>query len=156
MGLVHLYGGFEKTWIIGADVRRLILLETKQRYPSRIPDGRYWYDRVSGAWGLEGGPCAGFVLPGQTIGGELRADASGGNTGVFINGRELHRLDVMALQQFTPVRQGRFWVDAQGNFGYEGGPYAGNLVQIIAASGGGGRKSGGDYGSVIGDGNGFI
>jgi hypothetical protein len=90
----------------------------------------------------------------------LRADASGGNTGVFINGRELHMLDVMALQQFMPVRQGGFWVDAQGNFGYEGGPYMGNLVQIIAASGrtsggGGGGKSG-DYGSVISDGNGFI
>jgi len=48
----------------------------------------------------------------------------------------------------------------RGNFGYEGGPYMGNLVQISAASGrtsggGGGGKSG-DYGPVISDGNGFI
>lgn len=94
----------------------------------RVADGRYWYDRVCGAWGFEGGPTAGFVMPGLVIGGALRADASNGNTGVFINGRQLHAEDVSALRQLLgQVLPGRWWVDAQGNFGLEGQGMAGNL-----------------------------
>src|SRR5438876_1267369 len=36
--------------------RDLAALELQSR--SRIPNGNYWYDRVSGAWGIEGGPCS--------------------------------------------------------------------------------------------------
>jgi hypothetical protein len=94
----------------------------------RIKDGRYWYDRSSGAWGFEGGPTAGFVLPGLVFRGPLRADASNGNTGVFINGRQLHAQDVSALQQWVGlVMPGRWWVDGQGNFGLEGFGQMGNL-----------------------------
>jgi hypothetical protein len=92
---------------------------------SRIPDGHYWYDAFSGAWGLEGGPTAGFIMPGLPLGGRLAADASGGAgpTGVFINGRELHPLDVQGLRAITgTVLPGRYWVNAQGIGGYEGGP----------------------------------
>jgi hypothetical protein len=78
----------------------------------RVQDGCYWYDRVCGAWGLEGCPTAGFIQPGFSLGGPLRADASNGQTGVFIVGG---------------VMPGRWWVDAQGNFGLEGGPLVGNL-----------------------------
>src|SRR6266540_1234336 len=63
----------------------------------------YWYDAMSGAWGYQGGPTAGFTLPGIRLGGMLRADASNGNTGVFINGRELHFQDVIGLRQFCQV-----------------------------------------------------
>lgn len=94
----------------------------------RVADGRYWYDRVCGAWGFEGGPTAGFVMPGLVLGGALRADASSGNTGVFINGRQLHAEDVSALRQLLgQVLPGRWWVDAQGNFGLEGCAESGNL-----------------------------
>src|SRR3989442_3094902 len=66
------------------------LYAIERQYQTHIPNGRYWYDRVCGAWGLEGGPTRGFGLPGLAVGGPLRADASRGRTGVFINGRELH------------------------------------------------------------------
>lgn len=89
--------------------------------------GRYWYDKVSGAWGLEGGPMLGVFYPGLVLGGPLRADASRGRTGVFVNGRELHQRDVDALSRFVQVLRGRWWVDAFGNFGPEGGPLWGNL-----------------------------
>ena len=92
---------------------------------TRIPDGRYWYDPMSGAWGLEGGPTAGFTMAGLPLGGRLAADASSGagSTGVFINGRELHPLDVQGLRAITgTVLPGRYWVNAQGIGGYEGGP----------------------------------
>jgi hypothetical protein len=100
----------------------------EQRYQTRIPDGAYWYDKVCGAWGQIGGPMLCSIEPGLEIGGVLQPGASFGNTGVFVNGRQLHFLDVAALQQVVPViLPGRWWVDAAGNFGIEGGPMLGNL-----------------------------
>jgi len=115
----------------------------EQGSPNQIPDGNYWYDRVSGAWGRQGGPCGGFTMAGLNL-GPLREDASNGNTGVYVNGRELHYLDVAMLQTFVPVQRGRYWVTAQGTFGYEGGPAVGNLVQLAQAAqraGRGGRDN---------------
>lgn len=127
----------------------------EQKFRVRIPDGAYWYDRVSGAWGVEGGPAAGFILPDLNLGGPLRADASRGKTGVFVNGRELHALDVRALLRITPVYKGRFWVDSKGNGGYEGGEAFFNLIQLAREAGvlqGGARRSilSGMYDSGIG------
>src|SRR5690606_31415590 len=45
-------------------------------YRVRMAPGTYWYDPYSGAWGLEGGPVAGLILPGLELGGSLREDAS--------------------------------------------------------------------------------
>lgn len=123
----------------------------EQRWNTRIQNGNYWYDRFSGAWGLEGGPTAGWISPGLNLGGALRADASGGNTGVFINGRELHQLDVQALMQIVQVQRGHWWVDGQGNFGPEGGPVWGNLV-VLAQQRGGGRS----WSAYSSDGHSFI
>lgn len=126
-----------------------------------IQDGAYWYDNFSGAWGLQGGPVTGFIRAGLNLGGPLRPDASNGNTGVFINGRQLHMMDVMGLQQFCPVYPGRYWVDAQGNFGYEGGAALGNLRAMSQRSASG-SSSGGAWtaksstGTVGGDGEGFV
>jgi hypothetical protein len=130
----------------------------ERTYRIGIADGRYWYDRATGAWGVEGGPCLGLVLPGLAVGGALRADASGGGTGVFVNGRELHRLDVAALMRFTAVYPGRYWLDAHGNGGPEGGPMMFNLYVLARQAGGGGpwghtTKSGDLH--VGGDGQGF-
>lgn len=101
------------------------------RSGQRIRDGRYWYDAMTGAWGYEGQATSGFVAPGLSLGGPLRADASNGHTGVFINGRQLADGDVIALMQMgIPVQQGRWWVDAFGNAGAEGGPALFNLRAI--------------------------
>jgi hypothetical protein len=109
----------------------------------RMINGTYWYDAKCGAWGMDGGPCLGFVPAKLQVGGALPANASGGGTGVFINGRELHPLDVGALQTITPVLPGRYWVDEFGNCGYEGNPTALlNLVQLASAAR---ARSGGSY-----------
>ncbi len=140
-----------------------LLQALEQASRVRIPDGSYWYDRVSGAWGFSGGPTAGFTQAGLDIGGPLRVDASRGTTAVFINGRQLPLQDVLALQQLLgAVYPGRYWVDALGNAGLEGGPPLINLVAVArarAAQGYGGgaysayTRSGGMFGS---DGNGCL
>jgi hypothetical protein len=119
---------------LNSDTQRA--LESAYRTP--IAPGRYWYDPMSGAWGLEGGPVAGQIHPGLNLGGPLRADASHGNTGVFINGRQLHPLDVAVLSRCTPVIPGRYWVAANGVGGYEGGPAIFDLAQLCGAKVGGG------------------
>jgi hypothetical protein len=119
------------------------LEQVEKRYRFRLPNGSFWYDNVSGAVGLWKGPTAGFVLPGLSLGPRMPADCSTGGTGVFVNGRELHPLDVMALRQFTMVLPGRWWVDAAGNGGPEGGPMMFNLVALSRqAQSRGGRGSG--------------
>ncbi len=113
-----------------------ILRQLNQQYGYQIEDGRYWYDPVSGAWGWQGGPTAGFVAPNLEIGGPLRADASGGGTGVFINQRELHPQDVVHLEAILgPIEPGRYWLDAHGNAGLEGGPPIVNIGQLIQSVG---------------------
>ena len=115
----------------------------ERAYQVPIAPGRYWYDPFSGAWGVEGGPIAGQMMPGLKLGGPLRADASKGNTQVFINGRELTMVEVLGLQQAcrTAVYRGRYWVNAQGIGGIEGGPPIFNLAACGQSSGGGGRGS---------------
>lgn len=89
-----------------------------------VPDGDYWYDARSGACGANGGPTAALLPAGLQFGAALRADASGGGqgltTGVFVNGRELHLADCVALSRVGGILPGRYWLDANGNWGVEG------------------------------------
>jgi hypothetical protein len=41
----------------------------------RLMDGQFWYDKMNGSWGVQGGPASGFIMPGLDLGGPLRADA---------------------------------------------------------------------------------
>ena len=150
--------------INGVPLRTDVVMAIARATGYVIPNGRYWYDKTCGAWGMEGGPTLGFGVAGLDLGGPLKPDASNGRTGTFINGRELPYQDVASLNALISpyrVQRGRFWVDAYGNFGYEHGGALGNLVQIAQAKSGGqgGRRSGGydsGIGSVMSDGSGFI
>jgi hypothetical protein len=129
-----------------------------------IAPGQYWYDQVSGLWGYPGTPAIGQIPPGLPLGGPLQAGASGGGTGIFINGREIHVLEAQYLRMlFGYVIPGRYWMNAAGIGGFENGPPMFNLVaaaqQAGWAGGGGGGAGGGDYnqqtlfGGLGGDGN---
>jgi hypothetical protein len=100
---------------------------------------------MTGAAGLFGGPALALLPPGLDLNGKAPANASGGGqgrlTGAFINGRELHPIDVAGLL-IGAVYPGRGWVDAQGNYGIEGGPAMGNLLAIARA-----RRSAGQGGN---------
>jgi hypothetical protein len=109
-------------------------------HPNPVIPGNYWYDGTSGAWGMMGGPCMGIMPAGVAIGGPLPADASGGGTGVFINGREIHPMDCAGLQAIgVTAVPGRWWVAADGSYGMQGIPLPiGNLktqAQPINSSG---------------------
>jgi hypothetical protein len=148
------------------DQRGRLVLEQLERFGgARLPDGDYWYDALSGVAGRWGGPAAALLLPGLPLGGPLPAQASGGGngrlTGIFVNGRELHPLDVRALiAMYGQAWPGRWWVNAIGDFGPEGGPAIGNLRRAAAAGRGGSWSSGGGAGSnsfwAGGDGNGYV
>jgi hypothetical protein len=102
--------------------------QLEMQYQTQIPNGSFWYDAMCGAWGVEGGPTLGFVPAGLQLPGPMPADISGGGTGIFINGREVHVQDQAALQQiFGMTIPGRYWLDAQGNLGIEGGGVIANL-----------------------------
>ncbi len=137
LGLVFCMAA-SKAWTADGDAKVIInghalnhktLTELHRLYPVPIAAGRYWYDTVSGAYGVEGNPVAGQMLPGLRLGGPLRADASHGTSGVFINGRQLTLGEKFYLEQLcqTPVTPARYWVNAQGLGGFEGGPASFNL-----------------------------
>jgi hypothetical protein len=117
--------------------------ELQRIYSRQPPPGRYWYDEKSGLYGAWGYETAGYIYPGHRF-GELPAHASNGNTGVFINGREINMTEAQFFQRiFGAVYQGRWWLDSNGNVGVEGNPMpAANLVaalqQAQPGSGGGG------------------
>lgn len=98
--------------------------------------GDYWYDNLTGALGTWDGPTVAFLTPGLGLGGPLPANASGGGqgmlTGIFTNGREIHPVDAQNLGQMLgmPPSPGRWWADAQGNCGLEGGPAMFNLFAV--------------------------
>lgn len=122
--------------------------EFVQRYGVAPVPGSYWYDAQSGLWGVAGQAAAGFLLPGHDY-GTLSADASSGRTNIFLNGRQMPQSEVLVFGALVgAILPGRYWLDGQGNFGYEGMPIpAGNLYIMAAASAGaygGGGGGGGD------------
>ena len=121
-----------------------------RQYGAEAIPGRYWYDRSSGLYGLEGQPTAGQILANLPIGGDLPADASRGDSQVWVNGRRLPNAEVQYLSQCTQVLPGRYWLDAMGNGGVEGGPWAFNIVQLCKQSRASSYRS--KYGSVLSDG----
>jgi hypothetical protein len=135
-------GAQRKVTINGVRLSDQELARIEQTFRVRIVDADYWYDALSGAWGIKGGPTRGFIYAGLNLGGPLAANASGGGTGVFINGRELHPVDVDGLRKCTQVNPGRYWVGPDGIGGYEGGPPIFNLVALCSPPGSGGRAGG--------------
>jgi hypothetical protein len=99
-----------------------------------------------------GQPPAGFVVAGMELGGgALAPNASRGNTGVFLNGRELTVIEAGFLAQLIPIVEGRYWLDANGNFGVEGSDALFNLFLAASAASSAGPSGGGNGDSFYGN-----
>lgn len=144
--LTAMASAFADVFVNGVKLDEPTLRALERGYGVPIKPGRYWYDSVSGAWGLEGGPAAGQINTGLRLGGALKRDASKGQTGVIVNGRELHALDVAALRRCVAVNPGRYWLLANGVGGVEGGPPQFNLAALCGNQGAGSSMRCDNYG----------
>ena len=97
--------------------------ELEKIYSVKPLPGNYWYDSNSGLYGVVGYPAYGFMLAGHDF-GEMDSDASNGDVGVFVNGRQLPQLEWAVWSQLLGyiIQPGRYWLDENGNAGYEGNP----------------------------------
>jgi hypothetical protein len=132
----------KKVIINGTQLAAKDIQSLERSYGVPLQSGRYWYDRMSGLWGYEGQPTNGQIYAGLQLGGPLKANASNGKTGVFINGRELPIIEVQYLQQLGTVYKGRYWMNALGVGGIEGGPAIFDLGAASRQRSGGGLYGG--------------
>src|SRR5215831_4811515 len=96
----------ERIVVNGSPLSAETVRQLQRLYPVPIKPGRYWYDNVSGAWGFEGEPIAGQMLPGLKL------------------GRQITQSERLYLERTcqTKTVPGRYWVNARGVGGFEGAP----------------------------------
>ncbi|XP_042487666.1 uncharacterized protein LOC122067891 [Macadamia integrifolia] len=74
------------------------LVRKAEKLAGPIHPGQYWYDFRAGFWGVIGQPCLGIIPPFiEEFNHPMPKNCAGGNTGVFVNGRELHQTDLDLL-----------------------------------------------------------
>ncbi|KAL1561938.1 protein ENHANCED DISEASE RESISTANCE 4-like [Salvia divinorum] len=74
------------------------LIKKAEKVAGPIHPGHYWYDFRAGFWGAIGGPCLGIIPPFiEQFNYPMPKHCAGGNTHVFVNGRELNHKDLNLL-----------------------------------------------------------
>ncbi|XP_058075389.1 uncharacterized protein LOC131223874 isoform X2 [Magnolia sinica] len=74
------------------------LVKKAEKQAGPIQTGNYWYDSRAGFWGIMDQPCLGIIPPFiEEFNYPMRKDCAGGNTGILVNGRELHQKDLDLL-----------------------------------------------------------
>lgn len=74
------------------------VVKKAEKLAGPIQPGEYWYDFQAGFWGVMKQPCLGVIPPFiEEFNYPMPENCAAGNTGVFVNGRELHRRDLDLL-----------------------------------------------------------
>ncbi|KAL0397982.1 UNVERIFIED_CONTAM: protein trichome birefringence-like 25 [Sesamum calycinum] len=74
------------------------LIKKAEKLAGPIHPGNYWYDFRAGFWGAMGGPCLGIIPPFiEEFNYPMPEHCGGGNTHIFVNGRELNQKDLNLL-----------------------------------------------------------
>ncbi|MEQ1772902.1 MAG: adenylate/guanylate cyclase domain-containing protein [Burkholderiales bacterium] len=120
--------------------RQLSVQELRQHeatYNAPVQRGYYWYDPTSGLYGSWGREAIGYIRTGHAY-GRVPANASNGNTGIYLNGRHLNSVELTRWQALfrQVIQPGSYWLDGNtGNVGVEGNPApTGNVRAAIQAS----------------------
>ncbi|KAG6725595.1 hypothetical protein I3843_02G031300 [Carya illinoinensis] len=94
------------------------VLRKAEKRAGPIQPGKYWYDSRAGFWGVMGGPCLGIIPPFiEEFNYPMPDNCAGGNTGVFVNGRELHQkdLDLLANRGLPTARDRSYIIEISGS-----------------------------------------
>ncbi|KAK9053019.1 hypothetical protein SSX86_029649 [Deinandra increscens subsp. villosa] len=82
-----------------------------------IHPGEYWYDSLAGFWGVMNQPCLGIIPPFiEEFDHPMPKKCAAGNTGVFVNGRELNQkdLDLLAGRGLPTTKDRSYIIDISG------------------------------------------
>ncbi|KAI3453799.1 hypothetical protein Pfo_010462 [Paulownia fortunei] len=88
------------------------VVKKAEKLAGPIQPGEYWYDKQAGFWGVMGHPCLGIIMPNiEEFNYPLPENCAAGNTGVFVNGRELHQKDLDLLSsRGLPITRHRSYI----------------------------------------------
>ncbi|GER26822.1 hypothetical protein STAS_02487 [Striga asiatica] len=85
------------------------VVKRAEKLAGPIQPGEYWYDKRAGFWGVMGHPCLGIIMPNiEEFDYPMPDNCAAGNTGVFVNGRELHQKDLdLLVSRGLPITRNR-------------------------------------------------
>uniref|UniRef100_A0A5B7AE89 Uncharacterized protein n=1 Tax=Davidia involucrata TaxID=16924 RepID=A0A5B7AE89_DAVIN len=93
------------------------VVKKAEKMAGPIQPGEYWYDFRGGFWGVMGQPCLGIIPPFiEEFDYPMPQNCAAGNTGVFVNGRELHQqeLDLLAGRGLPTTRDKSYIIKISG------------------------------------------
>ncbi|CBI40483.3 unnamed protein product, partial [Vitis vinifera] len=93
------------------------LVKKAEKLAGTIHPGEYWYDFYAGFWGMMGGRCLGIIPPFiEEFKYPMPENCAAGNTGVYVNGRELNQkdLDLLASRGLPTTRDRDYTIDISG------------------------------------------
>lgn len=93
------------------------VVKKAEKIAGTVHPGQYWYDFRAGFWGVMGGPGQGIIPPFiEEFNYPMPENCAGGNTGIFVNGRELHEkdLDLLASRGLPTARDRSYIIEISG------------------------------------------